>query len=63
MGMPLWVANWPCKWPIFVHTDRDTGVCLSCMRHTVKVHGFVSPGVAIRIKSRCSTRPHARAYD
>ncbi|KHG19039.1 hypothetical protein F383_25795 [Gossypium arboreum] len=43
------VENWLSKWPIFFHTGRDMGVCLS--RHTVMLHGRVSPGVALRIKS------------
>ncbi|KAA3487565.1 hypothetical protein EPI10_031382 [Gossypium australe] len=28
-GMTLkWVANWPCKWPIFADTVEHTGVSL-----------------------------------
>ncbi|KHG06398.1 hypothetical protein F383_32005 [Gossypium arboreum] len=38
------VANWLFKWPIFVHTGRDTGVCLSHVRHTAMWHSRVSPG-------------------
>ncbi|KAG8491002.1 hypothetical protein CXB51_014142 [Gossypium anomalum] len=40
---------WLFKWPIFVHTGRDTGVCLSRVRHTVMLHGRVSPGVGTRV--------------
>ncbi|KHG17220.1 hypothetical protein F383_21849 [Gossypium arboreum] len=26
---PIGVASWLFKWPIFVHTGREIGVCLS----------------------------------
>ncbi|KHG21256.1 Ribosomal operon-associated A [Gossypium arboreum] len=45
------VENWLYKWPIFVHTERDTRVCLSRVRYTVMLYGRVSLGVALRIKS------------
>ncbi|KHG18225.1 Amiloride-sensitive cation channel 5 [Gossypium arboreum] len=47
----------------FFHTGKDTSVRLSRVRHTVKLHGRVSPSVDIKMKSVCSTRPHTRACD
>ncbi|KHG15396.1 hypothetical protein F383_20254 [Gossypium arboreum] len=38
------VVKWLCKWPIFIHTGRDTGVCLSRVQHTVTLHGCVPLG-------------------
>ncbi|KHF97684.1 aspartate--trna ligase [Gossypium arboreum] len=40
---PIGVASWIFKLPIFVHTGRDTGVCLSHVRHTAMLHCCVSP--------------------
>ncbi|KHG19776.1 Uroporphyrinogen decarboxylase [Gossypium arboreum] len=58
---PNWVANWLFKWPIFVHTGRDTGVCLNRVRHPVMLHGCVSPGVPYDFKSVLSTaKAHGR---
>ncbi|KHG04972.1 hypothetical protein F383_31445 [Gossypium arboreum] len=42
---PIGVASWLFKWTIFVHTGRDTSLCLSRVRHTAMLHGRVSPGV------------------
>ncbi|KHG18945.1 hypothetical protein F383_09171 [Gossypium arboreum] len=38
-------------------------MCLSCVRHTVMLHGRVSPGVDIKMKLVCSTRSHTQACD
>ncbi|KHG23969.1 hypothetical protein F383_29117 [Gossypium arboreum] len=35
--------------PIFVHTSKDTGVCLIRERHTVMLYGRVFPGIVIQI--------------
>ncbi|KHG19310.1 Sal-like protein 1 [Gossypium arboreum] len=52
---PNWVGNWLFKWPIFVYMGRDTGVCLSRVRHTIMLHDCVSPGVPYDFKSVLST--------
>ncbi|KHG01899.1 Lissencephaly-1 [Gossypium arboreum] len=40
--------------PFFVHSGRDTGVCLSRVQHTAMLHGHVSPGVPYNCKSGSS---------
>ncbi|KHF97651.1 Exosome complex component RRP43 [Gossypium arboreum] len=52
---PIGVANWPFKWPTFIHTGSDTGMCLSHVRHTAMLHSRVSPRVPYNCKSGSST--------
>ncbi|KHG08115.1 Alanine--tRNA ligase [Gossypium arboreum] len=57
----VYFGSYECLWKrwqigftnglFFVQTGRDTGVCLIRVRHTIMLHGRVSPGVGLRIKS------------